>query len=196
MATLSYLTTTLFDFGAIQRLGKGLKRLGIERPMIATDRGVADAGILAKVDETIGGAAAVFDATPANPTESAVRDAAALYRESGADGLIALGGGSPIDLGKATALMVKSDKPLLDYAGVARGKVGAMAPLVAVPTTAGTGSEVSSGFIVIVADGRKLTFIADEFIPRLAICDPELTLGLPPLLTAATGMDAVCQAIR
>ena len=101
-------------------------------------------------------------------------DAAALYRESGADGVVALGGGSPIDLGKATALMVKSDKPLLHYAGVARGKVGAMAPLVAVPTTAGTGSEVSSGFIVIVDDGRKLTFIADEFIPRLAICDPEL----------------------
>jgi 4-hydroxybutyrate dehydrogenase len=196
MATLSYLTTTLFDFGAIARLGKGLQRLGIKRPLIATDRGVADAGILAKVDEAIGGAAAAFDATPANPTESAVMDAAALYRESGADGVIALGGGSPIDLGKATALMVESDEPLLHYAGVARGKVAAVAPLIAVPTTAGTGSEVSSGFIVIVEDGRKLTFIAEEFIPKLAICDPSLTLGLPPLLTAATGMDAVCHAIE
>src|SRR4029079_13987535 len=110
MATISYVTTTLFDFGAIARLGKGLQRLGIKRPLSATDRGVADAGILAKVDEAIGGAAAAFDAaprreaegarggaaapcaaTPANPTESAVMDAAALYRESGADGVIALG---------------------------------------------------------------------------------------------------------
>lgn len=197
MATLSYLTTTLFDFGAINRLPRVLGNLGVKRPLIATDRGVIAAGLLDKLQAALGGeAAGVFDATPENPTEAAVMEAVAVYRANHADGIVALGGGSAIDLGKATALMAETQKSLLDFAGVARGKVRHVAPLVAVPTTAGTGSEVSVGFIVIVADGRKLTFIADEFIPRTAICDPELTLGLPPLLTAATGMDAVTHAIE
>lgn len=197
MATLSYLTTTLFDFGAISRLPRVLGGLGVRRPLIATDRGIIAAGLLDRLQAALGGEpAGVFDATPENPTEAAVMEAVAVYRANHADGIVALGGGSAIDLGKATALMVETQKPLLDFAGVARGKVKHVAPLVAVPTTAGTGSEVSVGFIVIVADGRKLTFIADEFIPRIAICDPELTLGLPPLLTAATGMDAVTHAIE
>jgi 4-hydroxybutyrate dehydrogenase len=197
MATLSYLTTTLFDFGAISRLPRVLGGLGVRRPLIATDRGIIAAGLLDRLQAVLGGQpAGVFDATPENPTEAAVMEAVAVYRANHADGIVALGGGSAIDLGKATALMAETQKPLLDFAGVARGKVRRVAPLVAVPTTAGTGSEVSVGFIVIVADGRKLTFIADEFIPRTAICDPELTLGLPPLLTAATGMDAVTHAIE
>jgi 4-hydroxybutyrate dehydrogenase len=197
MATLSYLTTTLFDFGAITRLPKVLSSLGVRRPMFTTDGGVVAAGLCDRALAASGlRDAPVFDATPENPTETAVMDAVALYRQSKADGIVAIGGGSVIDLGKATALMALSRKPLLSYAGNARGKVDAVAPLIAIPTTAGTGSEVSVGFILIVADGRKLTFIADEFIPRLAICDPELTLGLPPHLTAATGMDAVTHCIE
>ncbi|MEO8667345.1 MAG: iron-containing alcohol dehydrogenase [Bauldia sp.] len=197
MATLSYLTTTLFDFGAVKRLPKALARLGIQRPMITTDKGVVAAGLCQRVTAAMGdGEIPIFDRTPENPTEAAVMAAVALYRESDADGIVAVGGGSAIDLGKATALMALNARPLLDYAGIARGQVGHVAPLVAIPTTAGTGSEVSVGFIVIVEDGRKLTFIADQFVPRLAICDPELTFGLPPTLTAATGMDAVTHCIE
>lgn len=196
MATLSYLTTTYFDFGALKRLPRALATLAIKRPLVATDRGLVDAGILAKVKAAIGAPVTVFDATPENPTEAAVMEAVDLYRDGKCDGIVAVGGGSPIDLGKAVALMVKSDKPLLDYAGVSRGKVEDVAPLIAVPTTAGTGSEVSVGILIIVADGRKLTFIADQFIPKIAICDPELTIGLPPRLTAATGMDAVTHCIE
>jgi 4-hydroxybutyrate dehydrogenase len=196
MATLTYLTTTYFDFGALKRLPKALSGLGIKRPLIATDLGLRQAGILAKVEAAIGGPATVFDRTPENPTEAAVMDAVGFYRQERCDGIVAVGGGSPIDLGKAVALMVMSDRPLLAYAGVSRGKVGKVAPLVAIPTTAGTGSEVSVGILIIVADGRKLTFIADEFIPKIAICDPEPTIGLPPRLTAATGMDAVTHCIE
>lgn len=197
MATLSYLTTTHFDFGALKRLPKVLAALGVRRPMIATDAGVVAVGLAARVAAAIGSQPVpLFDGTPENPTEAAVMAAVAHYRDAGADGIVAVGGGSAIDLAKAAALMVNSDRPLIDYAGVARSKVGSVARLVAIPTTAGTGSEVSVGFIIIVADGRKLTFIADAFIPRVAICDPELTLGLPPLLTAATGMDAVTHCIE
>jgi 4-hydroxybutyrate dehydrogenase len=198
LAVIRFLTTTYFDYGVLAQLPKVLGQLGIKRPMIATDPGIAAAGILARVQAAIGSAepVTVFDGTPENPTEAAVVAAVSLYRESGSDGIVAVGGGSPIDLGKATALMALADRPFLTYAGVGRGKVGKVAPLVAIPTTAGTGSEVSVGFVVIAADGRKLTFIADEFIPRTAICDPELTLGLPPLLTAATGMDAVTHCIE
>ncbi len=197
MATLSYLTTTHFDFGALKRLPKVLAGLGVKHPMVATDAGIVAAGLAEKVAAAIGPQPVpIFDGTPENPTEAAVMAAAARYRETGADGIVAVGGGSAIDLAKATALMVNSERPLIDYAGIARSKVGRVAPLVAIPTTAGTGSEVSVGFIIIVADGRKLTFIADAFIPRVAICDPELTLGLPPPLTAATGMDAVTHCIE
>jgi alcohol dehydrogenase class IV len=92
--------------------------------------------------------------------------------------------------------MALSDEPMLHYAGIARGKVKQVLPLIAVPTTAGTGSEVSVGMIIIVEDGRKLTFVADQFIPAIAICDPDLTAGLPAGLTAATGMDAVTHCIE
>lgn len=196
MATLSYLTTTYFDFGAIKRLPRVLAGLGVKRPMLATDRGLVEAGLVERVRDAIGATLTVFDGTPENPTERAVMDAVAFYRENNCDGIVAFGGGSPIDLGKAVALMVKSDRPLLDHAGVSRGKSCEVAPLVAIPTTAGTGSEVSVGFILIVKDGRKLTFIADAFVPKAAICDPELTIGLPARLTAATGMDAVTHCME
>lgn len=196
MATLSYLTTTYFDFGAIKRLPKVLAGLGVKRPMLATDRGLVEAGLVERARQAVGATLTVFDATPENPTDRAVMDAVAFYRENNCDGIVALGGGSPIDLGKAVALMVKSERPLLDYAGISRGKNFGVAPLVAIPTTAGTGSEVSVGFILIVEDGRKLTFIADAFVPKAAICDPELTIGLPAHLTAATGMDAVTHCVE
>ena len=200
MATLTYSNTCFFDFGAVGRLPKALKALGIARPMLVTDKGLVAAGLAGQIADILadGGIppAAIFEDTPANPTEAAVMAAAEMVKACGSDGLVALGGGSSIDLGKATALMAKNTMALADHAGIIRGKGPPTLPLIAVPTTAGTGSEVSNGFIVIVQDGRKLTFVCDAFTPDIAICDPELTLGLPAGLTAATGMDAVTHCIE
>lgn len=200
MAILTYLTTTHFDFGAIRQLPAELKRHGLNRPMIATDRGVCSAGILDAVLAQLpaGSDLPVFDATPPNPTEEAVLSALDLYRSGGCDGIVGLGGGSSMDLGKAVALMAASGGPLERYDPMTGGArhVDRVAPMVAVPTTAGTGSEVSVGFVIIMKDGRKLTFASPKLIPRAAICDPELTLGLPAGLTAATGMDAITHCIE
>jgi alcohol dehydrogenase class IV len=113
--------------------------------------------------------------------------------------VIGLGGGSSIDLGKAVALMATHEGALKSYMVIEGGVsriTAAMAPVIAIPTTAGTGSEVGRGAVIILADGRKLTMISPHMIPKVAICDPELTYGLPPLLTAATGMDAIAHCIE
>ncbi|HKO68604.1 MAG TPA: iron-containing alcohol dehydrogenase, partial [Burkholderiaceae bacterium] len=141
----------------------------------------------------------VFDRTPQNPDESAVEDAVALYTSADCDGVIALGGGSPIDLGKAVALLATHVGPLEQYALINGGLAkitSKVAPLIAIPTTAGTGSEVGRGALITLNDGRKLGFISPHMIPKIAICDPELTLGLPERLTAATGMDALTHCIE
>ena len=200
MALLNYLTTTHFDFGAIARLPKEMARLGLTRPLIATDKGIVQAGLLGRITDTIenGDALPVFDGTPSNPTETAVLEAHALYIEEGCDGIIALGGGSSMDLGKAVALLAGSGGPLDRFDPAQKGtkNMTKVAPVIAVPTTAGTGSEVSVGIIIIMQDGRKATFAGPKLIPQSAICDPELTLGLPPHLTAATGMDAITHCIE
>jgi alcohol dehydrogenase class IV len=200
LALLTYLTTTHFDFGALNLLPGEVSRLGMKHPFIATDKGIRAAGILDRAQTALGEgtSVAVFDDTPGNPTERAVLAALDLYRSEGCDGVICLGGGSSMDLGKAVALLAESGGPLAQYDPLVggRGKVGNVAPIIAVPTTAGTGSEVSVGFVIIMEDGRKLTFAHPHFIPKVAICDPELTLGLPPLLTAATGMDAITHCIE
>ncbi len=200
MATLTYSNTCFFDFGAIKRLPKALKSLQVARPLLITDKGLTAAGLAGQVGNILsdGGVApaAIFDDTPANPGEAAVSAASRLAGEIGANAIVALGGGSSIDLGKAAAVMAKSPKRLVDHAGISRDPTTARLPLVAVPTTAGTGSEVSNGFIIVVEDGRKLTFVSPAFTPDIAICDPELTFGLPAGLTAATGMDAVSHCIE
>lgn len=200
MAILTYLTTTHFDFGAIRMLPKELERLGIHRPLIATDRGVRAAGLLDTVLAVLPGAedVPVFDDTPGNPTEAAALAAFELYRASGCDGVIGLGGGSSMDLGKAVALLAGSGGTLDRYDPLTGGarRIDRVAPVIAIPTTSGTGSEVSVGFVIVMRDGRKLTFASPKMIPSVAICDPELTLGLPPALTAATGMDAVTHCIE
>lgn len=200
MALLTYLTITHFDFGALQLLPKEAKRLGISRPLIATDKGIRAAGLLDKMLDMLGSDfhPVIFDDTPGNPTERAALAALELYQSEGCDGVICLGGGSPMDLGKAVALLAESGLPLAQYDPMAGGrdKIGSVAPVIAVPTTAGTGSEVSIGFVIIMEDGRKLAFASPKFVPGSAICDPELTLGLPPSLTAATGMDAITHCIE
>ena len=200
MAVLQYLTTTHFDFGAVKLLGAELARLGVKRPLIATDKGVVASGLIAQVLAHVVPKPdwPVFDDTPGNPTEAATLSALAVYQEQGCDGVVCVGGGSSMDLGKAVALVAGSGQPLAQFdpqKGGARNIRG-VAPVIAIPTTAGTGSEVSVGFVIVMNSGQKMTFANPQIIPKVAICDPELTLGLPPLLTAATGMDALTHCIE
>ena len=200
MALIQYLTQIQFDFGAIGLLADECKRIGITRPLLVTDAGVRQAGILQKALDALGGLpATVFDQTPSNPTEAAVRAAVALYRSGRCDGLVAVGGGSSIDCAKGVAIAATHEGPLKHYATIEGGSpriTEAAAPLIAVPTTSGTGSEVARGAILIVDDHRKLGFHSWSLMPKAAICDPELTLGLPPQLTAATGMDAIAHCME
>jgi len=200
MALIYYITQVQFDFGAIKLLQQECERVGISRPLIVTDAGVRAAGLLQKALDALPGMnAAVFDQTPSNPTEAAVRAAVAVYKTHDCDGLIALGGGSSIDCAKGAAIAATHEGPLKTYATIEGGspKISErVAPLIAVPTTAGTGSEVARGAILIVDDGRKLGFHSWHLVPKTAICDPELTLGLPPKLTAATGMDAIAHCME
>lgn len=201
MALITYLTKIQFDFGARALLADELAALGVVRPLLVTDEGIVAAGLVDMVREALPAAmtVVVFDKTPANPTEQATRAALEVYRKERLDGIIAVGGGSSLDLAKGVRLLATHDGPLSQYAliegGLARIRSD-VAPLVAVPTTAGTGSEVGRGAVIIVADGRKLGIISPHLIPNVAICDPELTIGMPPGLTAGTGMDALAHCIE
>jgi 4-hydroxybutyrate dehydrogenase len=200
MAFIYYVTQIQFEYGAIKLLKQECERVGISRPLIVTDAGVKAAGILQKaLDALPGMTVAVFDQTPSNPTEAAVRAAAEMYKAKGCDGLIAVGGGSAIDCAKGVAIAATHEGPLKTYATIEGGSpkiTDRAAPLIAVPTTSGTGSEVARGAILILDDHRKVGFHAWSLVPRTAICDPELTLGLPAKLTAATGMDAVAHCME
>ena len=200
MAFIYYVTQIQFEFGAIKLLKQECDRVGITRPLIVTDPGVKAAGILQKALDALSGIkVTVFDQTPSNPTEAAVRAAAEIYKANDCDGLIAVGGGSAIDCAKGVAIAATHEGPLTTYATILGGsdKITARAaPLIAVPTTSGTGSEVARGAIIIVDDHRKLGFHSWHLVPKTAICDPELTLGLPAKLTAATGMDAIAHCME
>src|SRR3954470_5770355 len=200
MALIYYVTQIQFDFGAIRLLRQECERVGISKPLIVTDAGVKAAGVLQKALDALPGLpVAVFDQTPSNPTEAAVRAAVAIYKAQHCDGLIAVGGGSAIDCAKGVAIAATHEGPLTHYATIEGGSpriTDKAAPLIAVPTTSGTGSEVARGAIIIVDDHRKLGFHSWHLVPRTAICDPELTMGLPPKLTAATGMDAIAHCME
>lgn len=200
MAFIYYITQVQFDYGAVKLLKQECERVGITRPLIVTDAGVKAAGVLQKaLDALPGMPVTVFDQTPSNPTEAAVRAAVAMYKSASCDGLIAVGGGSAIDCAKGVAIAATHEGPLTTYATIEGGSpriTERAAPLIAVPTTSGTGSEVARGAIIIVDDHRKLGFHSWNIVPKTAICDPELTLGLPPKLTAATGMDAIAHCME
>ncbi|MDP2034732.1 MAG: iron-containing alcohol dehydrogenase [Polaromonas sp.] len=200
MAFIYYVTQIQFEYGAVKLLKQECERVGISRPLIVTDAGVKAAGVLQKALDALPGlAVTVFDDTPSNPTEAAVRAAAAMYKANNCDGLIAVGGGSAIDCAKGVAIAATHEGPLTTYATIEGGSLkitDRVAPLIAVPTTSGTGSEVARGAIIIVDDHRKLGFHSWHIVPKTAICDPELTLGLPAKLTAATGMDAIAHCME
>lgn len=201
MSLINYVTKIQFGYDSLAHLAVEAERAGITRALIVTDLGVRNAGIVDKVIAALGANRpyTIFDATPPNPNEHAVREAVAQYRQGECNGIIAVGGGSSIDLAKGVAVCATHDGPLQSFAVIEGGLeriTSATAPLIAIPTTAGTGSEVGRGAILILDDGRKVGVISPYVVPRVAICDPELTLGLPPMLTAATGMDAIAHCIE
>lgn len=201
MSFINYLTKIEFEFGAVARLQAVLSDLGISRPLLVTDPGIVAAGIVDQIRARLPKhhPIAVFDQTTSNPTEESVAAGVDVFRKNSCDGLVALGGGSPIDLAKIIALMSTHSEPLKAYSMRESGSAritDAVAPIVAVPTTAGTGSEVGRAALIAMADGRKIGFISEHLIPKIAICDPDLTIGLPPQMTAATGMDALSHCIE
>lgn len=200
MGTINYLTRIEFDNGALSRLGAVIKDVGVERPLVVTDQGLFKGPLFAELLTALEGTEhAVFADTPQNPTEEAVEVAAQVYREASCDGVIAFGGGSSMDLAKGVALRATHDEPLDFYAAINGGVAkisSAVSPVIAIPTTAGTGSEVGRAALITLKTGSKLGLISPHLIPKVAICDPLLTLGLPASLTAATGMDAFTHCLE
>ena len=200
MSTIFYLTQIHIEFGALSKLASECERIGIHRPLFVTDVGIRQAGILDKATAIVKDLPyVIFDQTPSNPTEQAAVAAAKLYVDNKCDGIIAIGGGSSMDCGKAVAILATHPGALKTYATIEGGSnkiSSSVAPIIAIPTTSGTGSEVARGAIMILDDGRKVGFHSWFLMPKSAICDPLLTLGLPPMLTAATGMDAVAHCME
>lgn len=199
MAPITYLTTVEFGAGTLSTLPDQLASLGVARPLLVSDHGLAGIGLVKRIEGLCPPGSPVFLDVPANPTETASRAALAVYQAHRCDGICAAGGGSPIDLAKCVALLAHHSGPLESYAAIYGGVsriTASVAPVIAIPTTAGTGSEVGRAALITLDDGRKLGFISPHLIPRRAVCDPELTLGLPPFLTAATGLDALSHCIE
>jgi 4-hydroxybutyrate dehydrogenase len=201
VALINYLTQIHFAYGALSVLSDECARLEIRRPLIVTDPGVRQAGLVERLIAALNHSVdtIIFDGTPANPTEQAVRTAASQFTAEACDGIIALGGGSCIDLGKGVSIAATHSGPLQTFAAIEPGMkkiTASVSPLIAIPTTAGTGSEVGRGAVIILDDGRKVALISPHIIPKSAICDPGLTLGLPARLTAGSGMDAIAHCME
>src|ERR1035437_781631 len=196
---MSYLTDIYFECGAVRLLPELLEKFQIHRALVITDRGVVQCGLLARLPVT---PHALFDDVQTNPTQSTAMAAVQLYRSGDCDGLVAFGGGAPIDLAKIVALLVHHPLPLKQYAIVHGGipRITAnMPPLIAIPTTAGSGSEVGRAALVTLMEegvAEKRGFLSPHLLPKAAICDPELTCSLPAGLTAATGMDSISHCIE
>ena len=191
---------TIFGNGSVSEVSAQLEGLGVTKPFVVTDQGIADSGLLEKFKKHLPnlGNNRVFVETPANPNEASVKAASEAYRDSGADDIIGFGGGSPLDLAKAVSLSVSHEGPLWKYTTHHNGvkHIGKTPPVIAIPTTAGTGSEVSRAAVIILDSGEKRIIFSPNLIPDIAILDPELTVGLPPFLTAATGMDAITHCVE
>lgn len=202
ITSFSFPTPTRFGAGALAELPQQLQRLGIRRPLVVTDAGVAGTDAFRALSRVLGDAGKdrdwfLFAAVHPNPIESDVVQSAALMREKGCDGVIGIGGGSPLDAGKAARLLSKHPQfPLAKFYEQSADWTG-LAPFIAIPTTAGTGSEVGrSSVITLDATKRKAVLFHPELLAKLVILDPELTIGLPPKLTAATGADALTHCIE
>ena len=197
---LNFFNRPHFENGAINKISKVLNTHGINNPLICSDPGLSSIGMTDKIKALLSDelSSSFYEETPANPTEKAVNEALEIYKSNSCDGVIGFGGGSSMDLGKAVALMANHDGNLIDYSVVQGGykRITETVPMIAIPTTSGTGSEVSDGALIIMNDGRKLILASPHLRPNAAICDPELTIGLPPILTAGAGMDALTHCIE
>ncbi len=188
-----------FGFGVIEALPAELSELGISRPLYITDQGLIGCGVFSMVNQAMPAQtkSTVFDETSENPTVQGVERALSAYRAGECDGIVAVGGGSVIDTAKAVSLLAQHPGSLVRYHDHPGEITSSAAPLVAVPTTAGTGSEASRGAgIHPDATSRSAGVSSEYLVPRVAICDPNLTLSLPAGLTAATGMDALSHCVE
>ena len=197
---LNYFNRPYFGNGDIEKICKVLSLYGIKKPLICSDPGLSSIGMIDKINNLISDdfSSSFYLDTPANPTEQSVKDALKLYLDDGCDGVVGFGGGSSIDLAKAVSLMANHNENIINYSIVEGGyrKITETIPMIAIPTTSGTGSEISDGALLVMDDGRKLIFASPHLRPNAAICDPELTIGLPPVLTAGAGMDALTHCIE
>ena len=203
-ANWSYPTAIRFGAGRIAELAAAAKAAGIERPLFVTDPGLAGLPVVATalaVLDKAGVPYAVFSKVDGNPTLANLDDGLAAYRAGGHDGIIAFGGGSAMDIGKTIAFMSGQNRPVWDFEDRedwwTRANEAGIAPIVAVPTTAGTGSEVGRASVITdPADHTKKIIFHPKMQPKIVIEDPELTVGLPPKITAWTGMDALSHSLE
>ncbi|MDX2035665.1 MAG: iron-containing alcohol dehydrogenase [Isosphaeraceae bacterium] len=200
ISTFTFPNRVLFGEGARSSIPAELARLGISRPLVVTDRGLLTSGTLDALLRDLGSDVAVFADVQPNPTEADVLGALESYRDRGRDGILGIGGGSPIDAAKAVRLLATHPGKLADYDLTTGGtdRIGPdLPPMIAVPTTAGTGTEAGRGTLIQLPEtGRKTIALSQFLLPTLAVCDPELTLSLPPTLTAGTGMDAFTHCVE
>jgi alcohol dehydrogenase len=193
-------TVTLMGIGAHKQLGAQIQTLGAKKPLIVTDKGITGAGLTQKIVDMIkadtGIEALVYDETIPNPTDKNVHNGLEIFKSNGCDMVITLGGGSPHDCGKGIGIMATNGGKIHDYEGVDKSKK-AMPPFIAINTTAGTGSEMTR-FCIITDTSRKVKMAIVDWrvTPTIAINDPLLMAGMPPGLTAATGMDALTHAVE
>jgi len=203
-ANWSYPTAIRFGAGRVVELAEACNSVGMTRPLLVTDRGLAQLPLLQRIldlmEEGGLGRGCFFDVDP-NPTDRNLADGVAAYKAGGHDGVIALGGGSGLDLGKTIAFMVGQTRPVWDFEDVGdwwtRANADAIAPIIAVPTTAGTGSEVGRASVITNAQTHvKKIIFHPKILPSISICDPELTIGMPKMITAGTGLDAFIHCLE
>jgi alcohol dehydrogenase class IV len=199
----NYPTRILFGDDAASAVGREAKRLGIVRALIVSDPGVTRAGLLGPLERSLAGQgieSVRFDAISTNPSEAEAKAAAEAYRRAGANGVVAIGGGAPLDVAKVVRILTTEPLPLEEYDDAKGGDAKMKAefpPMIAVPTTAGTGSEVGRSAVVTSATtGKKTIFFHPKLIPDVAVLDPRLTESLPAKVTAATGFDALTHSIE
>lgn len=200
----NYPTRVLSGPGRISELGEACKTAGITRPLIVTDKGLADGPVVASAKKVLKAAGLtdnVFSDVKGNPTEANLDAGLAVYKAGKHDGVVALGGGSALDVGKLVAFMAGQKRPVWDFEDVGdwytRADASVIAPVVAVPTTAGTGSEVGRASVLTNEETHEKKIIFHPLmLPKVVIADPELSVGLPPFLTAGTGFDALAHCIE
>lgn len=204
VANWSYPTAFKLGRGRIKELADACKSLGMKKPLLVTDRGLATMAITGHALDVLDGAGlgrAIFSDVDPNPNEKNLEAGVKAFKDGGHDGVVAFGGGSGLDLGKAVAFMAGQTRPVWDFEDIGdwwtRASTDGIAPIVAVPTTAGTGSEVGRASVITNSQTHvKKIIFHPKFLPGVVIADPELTVGMPKMITAGTGMDAFAHCLE